>query len=485
MALSTPTQVTVLDDFDPSLSMPTTYSVYENRAASVSITINSGRPVANAITAAIYGSREDAESETDPIATIPITLTGTLPTVSASTGNLSADFTAPTIATSDRRDSYFLRVNLSVTGQTIATRNVSVHAMTEVLVINSIAATLSAPAIYNVYGNQNVNLQFTFNPGSPTATAIRMSWHSSLANAATDTDELTTNVPTVTLSHPSFSDLDAEATVSDQTGTLNFMTSTVESEMTLYGRIEIEQDGSVVAFDTFRVIIAVSTSSSISVPNLIGVEGETITATITYESGVPSADSFGHSFHASQTDATSGENERTTNVPTAVTFNPTTPASGSSLQTATLSLQLPYVAQDRTIYIRVEILQGTRTWYETASILIQNRFQSSITMPSQIEVSETESVDAVGSYIVGIPSATAFDYEVYATEENRNNQEHELIGDAQPLTIVLSPASPDVTGDRSASKTLTATVTAPSVEQDTTYYLNWEIVQEAIPADPE
>jgi len=485
MAVTDRAIVNVLDDISPTISAPDTYSVYEARAASVEITVNTGRPVANVLSAAIYGSRADAVSETDPIGSIALTLDGTLPTSVDTAATINVEFTAPEVTTADRRDAYFLRVNIAVTNQ--GARNASAYDITEVLVLNSVAATISAPSLYNVYSEIDVNLSFTFNPGSPTASLINVSWHSTLAAAQSGANPLTAGTegaPVSSLTHTAFTDLATEATISDETGTIDFTTPTLTAATTLYGRLEIEQNGVVVASDAFSVVVAVRRSPSISLPNIIGIEGAALTETFTYESGAPFADAFHYSFYQTLQDAIDKTNPITNSGIISISISPASPVSESGSLTATLALTLPYVAQNRTLYIRIEIHQGSRVWYDTASILIQNRFQSSITMPDRVDIPETESVDSVGSYTVGIPHATAFDYEVYATETDRDHQMNELTGADQPLTIVLNPATPDVTGSRSESKTLTATITAPSVESDMTYYLLWHIIQAVIPEDP-
>jgi len=480
-------QVNVLADTAPTISIASSQDVFENRNVSIVATVNTGRPVANSMRARFFATRADAEAEANELSgadAITTSISPGLPTTPNTNFDATLAYTTPDVSGTNRQDTYFLRVDVSITGQ--GSRNASTHAIVQVNVMNSIAAEIDVGSTFSTYEAVLANINFTFNPGSPTATEIRHSWHSSAAAATADTGEVTTNVPAVTLTHTAFSTLATRTSIATESGTISFMTPSVTSARTLYGRIEIVQDGAVVDFATYSLAVANNQVSSITAGNIRMRETEVGTVPLTYVTGQPAADTFAMSVHETLADAQAGTNALVDGeIPTLHSFTPSAPAAGTGTQTGSLRLRGPTLRSgNRTVFVRVEIRQGIHTWYDVAEVTLVDRVRASIDMPEVINIDESASVDAVGTYVTGEHTATAFGYRVYANSSDATNNENELTGGSQPLTIALTPSRPDPSGDRAAAKTLTARITAPAVTRDEDYFVVWSITQHNFPEDP-
>lgn len=486
--------INVLADTAPTVTLPDNYTVIEGGRASITATTNSGRPAANRISYAFYSSLANAQSETNPFSggsAITATITPALTSSEVTDTEITITFTSPYIGSATAVEEFiYLRVDLAITGQSDAARNMSGHDIMAIRVVNALTASVSIAATFTHYEVTAVNIPFTFWHGSPVATEFRHSFHPTPTDATNDTNEYTTNVPTATFTHTSFEDLQERAIVVTESGTINYTTPAVTADTTYYARLEIIQNGVVAGFATYSILVENSIDPSIvSVGNLAVVEGGlTRTLYFTYTSGAPYADLFVVTLHSTRDDATNGVNALTTDVPTIQwSYAPRNGVPNQSAGTHNGHVNLryiPYVDADRTIYIRLEIRQGSSVWYRVAELLIYNRVLSTIDMPEVINVPERGTLTVTGTYQTGIPTGQALGYRVYPTETDAENSTNELTGENQPLTIVMNPTRPAIGGHPNTIRTVSATITAPEVSRNEDFGIRWYITQNEITPDP-
>ena len=482
------TRASILNDTAPTVTLPSTFNAYENREAVITGTINTGRPAANEVTYSFHNTLADANNNVNPLSgenAITAVIAPALPSTDNTNQTITITFIAPDVdSLTTLNQALYLRVNANITGQ--GDRNATGFGVCSLSITNSIHASVDIASSFTHYEITPVILPMTFNPGSPTATEFRHSWHPTAQDALDDTNEITSDVPTATFSHTAFSVLAGRAVVATEGGSVRYTTPGVNTDTTFHCRLEIIQEGVVRDFDTYAITIENSVDPSISIPNYIVEEGALLRILIyTYNSGAPYSDEIDGSWHSTQADADSGANPITTGIPTTATIFPQTPVQNAEPQQGSIStFYWPYVDSDTDIYFRIWIRQGTRIFYDTSRITILNRVVANIDMPESVQIPERGTVVSTGSYTTGIPSATAIGVRVYATETDADNEQNELTGENNPLTIALSTTTPNTGGDRTSPRDLVATITAPAVTRDETYYLRWWITQSAILPDP-
>lgn len=467
--------INVLNDRSPTITLPSAHTVTEGSTTSIGATVNTGVPGANSMSAHLYSSSADALNDRNrsaiPVTLIPATLNGDANV----NRTVTAYFTAPQVTGQSRQNIYYLGLHVNITGQ--GSRNSGASAVCTVAVINAIPASISLASVFTAIGGHGASLPFQFNPGSPTATEIRHSWHRDAASAANNNNVLTTGVPTVALNHTALTTLAGRTTVTTENGQITFTAPVVSAQRQLYGRIEIVQGGSVVAFDTYRVAVNPARQGNISIANARVMETASHALPVTYDPGLPTATAFGYSWHTSQGDANSGANPVTSGIPTGNTFSPTTPHGAVSTAMANFNFTAPVVTADRILYLRVTITQGGVTYYDTAAITIWKRIPASIDMPETVNVNENDTVTISGTYVTGDPPATAFGNREFPSLNDAENRTNEHTGNNRELTITLNPTTPVITGDRSVARPLEATVQTPSVSRDEDFGILWSIIQ--------
>ena len=103
--------------------------------------------------------------------------------------------------------------------------------------------------------------------------------------------------------------------------------------------------------------------------------------------------------------------------------------------------------------------------------------ESEIDMPESVRIPERDTAILTGIYVPGIPPADSFGVRVYSSQVDAENNQNELFGEENPLTILLDPFTPAQSGDLNVPHFLTAAITAPEVNRDTVYWIKWWINQ--------
>ncbi|MYK36126.1 MAG: hypothetical protein F4036_00015 [Gammaproteobacteria bacterium] len=471
----------------PTLSVPNLVSVYEGQTVSFDITVNTGYPVLDDLRHQLLdsqgvvtegGSNPDVQytepnwdnQNANTVVTIPISVVApTLPGDSPTFVDWFIDFD-------------------------IIAGSFAFQASTRVRVYQSVTASISFPENLSAYELTDFsNSELMYNAGSPVATQIRHSFHSSLSNARSGSNPITSNRPGVSI-NPTTQELAnlAGQAIRNRSGTLRYNTAlpSVSSDTRWYGRLEIVQNGVVVDSTAYTLTILNAVQPSISVVNGIGVEGTRAVFPMLYTSGAPFADRFNLvGFYNTQQDAQNNRNRLTSadGIPSNVLWGPTTPAHSTGQQSGALYMDLPYVSADKTIWALARLErdtgEGSSEFFQTTFyITIQNRVPAQIDVQEYISMDEDSTTMIMFTYTRGVPAARGYGVSIHESESDANNNRNPVMDSDDPR-ITLSAY--DNTGSQTAQKTGTATIVAPDIgDNDRSWYPRFYMDQDIITPDP-
>lgn len=470
----------VFNDRPPTISGPSNIVNFERRTASGTFRINTGRPASNRLTITFHNSASDARNDRNAIGA-----GGTRPSnVTASNIQFLTDGLVQTDTDYDVQVSMTLP---DVSGESSLTLYMrvevsggygSAYHVTTIVVNQDIAASLSIASAFTHFEDTQITLPFNVYLGSPTAHQIVHTWHNSAADAASGSNPITSNRPTVTTS------LNFNAPPFSRSGTLSMRTPAVTSQQTFYGRVVLRQrnaSGTVVEFsDSYRLIVQNNLVPSLTIQNITGIEGRTVTAALSYVSGSPYADRFSIvGYYRSRSDALNSRNRITSasQIPSNVSFTPSTPAQSAGTHTGSLRMTLPNVSSDTTLWVRASINTQNVGTFSYFSITILDRIVATINFQSTVDMDERGVRTIQGTYTRGVPAATQITATPYANEADARARRNPLTSGARP-TLVMNPTVPDASGSPTEQKTVTMQITAPDVNMDEDYGIDVRILQE-------
>lgn len=472
----------------PAISAPATVTIYEGRSASFDVTVNVGYPVINDFAHVLESNQRETVSEGGNNPDISYTERSWSTWPANSGGAQPVTVVAPTLPGSNPVyvDWYVVFTVTSTFGSASATTRIRVY--------QSVAATVSIPENLSAYENTSFSENgLMYNAGSPVATEIRHSFHSSLSNARADTGLVTSGRPSVLITPlPATLAGLVNAQIRTRQGNMVYggTLPAVSSDTRWYGRLEIVQNGAVADFAVYTLTILNAVNPSITVGSGYGIEGTNIRTNLTYMSGAPYADRFQHvGFYNSQSDAINNRNRLTTanGIPSNISFTPTTPAQRTGVQTGNIQMTLPYVNADKRIWGLVRIVRDesdgrTLYWQTTYYIDILNRVPAQIDVQEVITMDEESTMMVMFNYTRGVPAARGFGVSIHESQSDADNNRNPVMDSDDPR-ITLSAY--DNTGSQTAQKTGTATIVAPDIgNSDRRWYPRFYMDQDRIPADP-
>lgn len=472
----------------PTVSAPDTVTVYEGRSISFDVSVNVGYPVITDFAHVLESNQRETVSEGGNNPDISYTERTWSSWPANSGGAQPVTVQAPTLPGSNPvyTDWYVIFTVTSAFGSASATTRIRVY--------QSVAATISIPENLSGYENTPFNENgMMYNAGSPLATEIRHSFHSSLANARADTGLVTSGRPNILITPtPAILEQLADAVIRERQGNMVYLSNlpAVSQDTRWYGRLEIVQDGAVADFAVYTLTILNAVNPSVRITNIEGIEGTPVVAIMSYVSGAPYADRFSHvGFYNSQADAVANRNRLTTSdgIPSNVSFSPATPAERTGMLSGTLQMTLPYVTANKRLWglVRIERDEGdgrTLYWQTTYSIYILNRVPAQIDVQEIITMDEESTMMIMFTYTRGVPAARGFGVSIHESQSDANNNRNPVMDSDDPR-ITLSAY--DNTGSQTAQKTGTATIVTPDIgNTDRRWYPRFYMDQDTIPADP-
>lgn len=460
----------------PTISGTSNIVDFERRTATATFSINTGRPVSNSLTISFHTSASDARNDRNRITS------GSKPSnVTAENINFFTDGLAQS------NTNYTVRVTMtlpSVSGESSLTVYMrtqvdggyqSAYHVTTIRINQDIAASISIASSFTHFEDTAITLPFNVYLGSPTAHEVVHSWHGSASDASSGSNPITINRPPVTIS------VSYNAPPFSKSGTLSLRTPAVTSVQTYYGRVVLRQrnaNGVVVEWtDTYQLRIENNLVPSMTIPDMTGIEGVSISIPYTQISGTPYATHYSITWHGSLSDAYSGSNRLTSGIPTHVTFSPATPRQAAGTHTGILSMTLPLVSSDRRIYARVRIWTINTAQIAYFSVLVLDRKVATINFQRSVDIDERGMMTITGTYTRGVPAATQITATPYANESDARARRNPLTSGTRP-TIVMNPTVPDASGSPTAQKTVTMMLTAPEVSMDEDFGIDVRILQE-------
>lgn len=474
----------------PTITGPQTVTTYEGQAVSIGLTVTVGYPRITDFSHQLQdASRADvSEGSGNPtIGYTELTWSRLSPDTPAAQ-NLAVG--APTLAGDSP-----LYVDWFIVFTVTSTFGTDSHTV-RLRVYQEVAATVSFPEVITAYEGTNFHSDaLMFNAGSPLADRITHAFYGSTGDAGSKRNPITSGRPTVII-NPTEAGLDdlAGAAIRERQGSITYGSAlpNVNADTDWYGRIDIEQTavgGNLrrdYAIYQLRILNAVA--PTLTIPNFEGIEGQTVSETIMYISGAPYVDRFAHvGFYASQADAQNDRNKltRANGIPRDVTFSPATPAERTGSQTGALSMRLPYVTADKTVFgvARLERDRdggGTDYWRAIYDVRILNRVPAQIDVQEIITMDEQQTMMIMFTYTRGVPSARGYSVSIHDSFFDAENDRNPVMAADDPR-ITLSAY--DNTGSMTAQKTGTATIVSPDISVDTMWWPRFEMDQDAIGPD--
>lgn len=471
----------------PTLSVPSIVNLYEGQNTIFDVQINTGYPAATSLTYQLRNASNQNVNEggSNPsITVIDDFSTANLP--ANQHASLTHRVTAPTLpGNSPNYVDWLLEFTITSTEGTA-------RGTVRIRVNQSAAATISVQENLSAYEMTDISIPITYLQGSPGATVIRHSFHSSLANARSGSNPVTSGRPSVTID-PNAAALLAIAppagNIRDRTGSLAYTLPAVSSDTNWYGRVEIVQNGSVVDSDTYTLTIRNAITPSIRISSGFGIEGTRAITNVSYVSGAPFATSFSIvGFYRNQSDAQNNRNRLTTadGIPSNIEWDPATPSQLTGNLTGFLRFTLPYVTADKRIWGLARISRDNgngniQHWQTTFYIDILNRVPATIDVQEVTTMDEEDTMMITGEYTRGVPPARGYGVSIHNLESDAVNNRNPVMTDSDP-SITLSAY--DNTGSYTATKQFTITINSPDITSDRSWWPRYYMDQDTITPDP-
>lgn len=463
-------------DRAPTISGTSNIVDFERRTVTATFQINTGRPVSNTLTISFHTSASDARANRNRITT------GSKP---SSVTAQNSDFLTDGIARPGTNYTVPVRMTLpDISGENeltvymrtqVSGGHGSAYHVTTIRVKQDITASISIAASFTHFEGTDITLPFNVYLGAPVADRITHTWHNSASDAASGSNPISTNRPTVTIS------LTLRAPPYQRNGTLSLRTPVVTRVQTYYGRLVLRQPtatgGTRTLVATYQLRVENNLVPDMTIPDMTGIEGQQITIPYTQVSGSPYATHYSIAWYRSQADAYASRNRLTSGIPTNVTFYPAAPRQAAGTHSGTLTMTLPLVSADTRLYARVGIWTINVAEVEYFSVLVLDRIPATINFQSTVNIDERGMMTISGTYTRGVPAATQITATPYANEADARARRNPLTSGPRP-TIVMNPTVPDASGSPTAQKTVTMQITAPEVDMDEDYGIDVRILQE-------
>lgn len=473
----------------PQVYAPATVTIYEGRSVDISVSVVVGYPNAHDFLHALQDDERDAVAEGGSNPDISYTEWDWQTWPADSGGVQTVTIQAPTLPGNSP-----LYVDWYVIFTLVSSHGIA-SSTTRIRVYQNVASTISFPENVSAYeGTVFSSNALMYNAGSPLATTIRHSFHNSIADARADRNPVSSGRPSVVIT-PTDTQLAAlsSSPISERTGSLRYGSAlpAVSADTRWYGRLEIVQNGSVVDYAAYTLLIQNAVQPSISVTNIQGMEGQQVSTPFTYNAGAPYATQFVHvGFYSSLSDAQSNRNRLTSSdgIPSSISFTPSAPAARAGNQSGTLRMTLPYVTADKRIWGLVRIQRrnaadnGWDFWQGIYRVDISNRVVATIDVQEVITMNEESTMMIMFNYTNGNPKATGHGVSIHESEADANANRNPVMASDDPR-ITLS--AHDASGDGTTQKTGTATIVTPDIgNNNRTWWPRFYMQQEAITPDP-
>jgi len=473
----------------PTLSVPSIVNLYEGQNTIFDVQVNTGYPAATSLTYQLRNASNQVVSEggSNPDITVIDDFAGPPPLGANQYASLTHRVTAPTLPGSSPNYVDWLLVF------TITSTEGTARGTVRIRVNQSVAATISIAGNHSAYEMTNFQVPIMYNAGSPVATQIRHSFHNSLSDARADRNPRTSGRPNVNVS-PTSSELSAlsSQSIRERSGSISYGSAlpAVSQDTRWYGRVEIVQNGSVVDFDTYTLLIRNAVAPSISIGSGSGIEGTRGVTNVYYVSGAPFATRFELvGFYNSQSDAQNNRNRLTTanGIPSNIVWDPASPQQLTGNLNGFLRFTLPYVNADKRIWGLARISRrnladtGWEHWQGTFYIDILNRVPATIDVQEVTTMDEEDTMMITGEYTRGVPPARGFGVSIHDTQADANANRNPVMDSHDPR-ITLSAY--DNTGSYTATKQFTITINTPDISADRSWYPRYYMDQDTITPDP-
>ena len=498
----------------PTIIVPSFRSSYEDMDITLPATAYNGRPAATALGLTVHADAFDALRNINPsyrsgnaeaLDVLNVGQLGTSNTIriAGSRVSITANINVPPIA-GTRPKFWYLRWTIGYPGTDGNPDLSRSHAVgyTIFKILQSIRSSIMIASSFTREETTDIVLPFNYNIGSPKATQVVHSWHSTLAYAVAGTNRVTANRPTVAVdpTPTGLSEYNIDSGRLDRAGGLTMRTPAVTSRTELYGRVEIWQpplsdptaDPVMVDSDAYTLIVTNRSEPMLAVEHVREVEGTRTRTAVRYVGENIPGDRWEINYAETRQRAID-ENWLTDDDlrrPTRVTYEHDHPRQGPNERQITMRISLPYVDQNETIWARLTMVvvnpvDGTESYtHAYFRIVIRDRVEACVELGPDVTFDEQVDNFAVQCwYNEGLPPATTMDVTVHQDETYALLDRDPLTG-ANELRARLSITNITPTDNPTARVPFTLYLSSPDIALNEDWGVRVDINQSGYGPDP-